>query len=949
MTPTQSQKNKILKTLSVFFVVGVLVASLFVYSTVAETARAQIVKMIPLHSVVEIPKVSVGANVFPDISRIDWGQKVNINGKNVALNSDEALSVLSFADDIKELIKVYRSDTDIKNNGLKFSIAKKLVEKGDLPADYLALEAQGLVETYGAVLDVKNMQSLDLTKAVGLGEQLEVKVAKVEKVLTTTQSLLTAGDSISDNVINYLLSEQNEDGSWGSGKTQFITTASVLDALQLAGVSGSGMDKGVAWISTYFADNTDYLAQKLKIIIRAGEPAMSAEILLSNQDSEDGGFSARDGYESDPLTTAKVIQTLHSAQYEDVGEEPNATQSLAFNYLIDTKLGDNGWSMFSGGTSNIQVTSEVIEALLLWRHRVFNGGGNVDETLDPALSTLSSAQLPNGSWENNILNTALAYHAIKSAGAIPAFDTKALEYFENEQESNGSFGNDIYKTAKVLKALLVSTESGQLVISDIIPISTLQTGATAEFKFVVSNSGNTPIDSGKIHIITDDFLYQSIDLSANNIVINAKSTLNITLGIANVRNFLGDVKFKVFAEGVNGVVHPESRYEEILTFLPDSANRPALPMYFVAYKSVSSAGTPAITWRWPAKADPNLNKYVVMFRKSGTTGWSAYDNLTYPSSNVTLSGPFLADEIYEVTLGTSSFAGNTYFFTSPVQIKTSASPTAYISGTVSGKVKALEGTVEGVNVFGVNTATNTTSSNGGNYTQSNVPWGSGYARVSDFRYENYINKYINGNVNLTDVDVFTNLRPDTQNPTVSNVSIVGESDKIIGNNQTKLIEYTVGDDIGGGGGIVKSVSLYYYDPHDSNWHLIAIEEGFLTGTRTYSWNIPSTLVGAGYKIKVVAKDFAGKESAPTEWGGTFELIANCVPPISGDWTIASSCTLVGTIKAPASVIVNAGKVLTLSPGSKLLIDLKNYKLLVKSTGGVLIKNTATLRQLKPSD
>ncbi|MEQ1561205.1 MAG: hypothetical protein ABL899_00615 [Nitrospira sp.] len=75
----------------------------------------------------------------------------------------------------------------------------------------------------------------------------------------------------------------------------------------------------------------------------------------------------------------------------------------------------------------------------------------------------------------------------------------------------------------------------------------------------------------------------------------------------------------------------------------------------------------------------------------------------------------------------------------------------------------------------------------------------------------------------------------------------------------------------------------------------------------------------------------------------------CTPPATGDWTVSSSCTFTGTAKAPASVIVPAGKVLTLSPSSKLLIDFKHFKLLVQHTGGVLIKNTATLRQVQPGD
>jgi RHS repeat-associated protein len=82
---------------------------------------------------------------------------------------------------------------------------------------------------------------------------------------------------------------------------------------------------------------------------------------------------------------------------------------------------------------------------------------------------------------------------------------------------------------------------------------------------------------------------------------------------------------------------------------------------------------------------------------------------------------------------------------------------------------------------------------------------------------------------------------------------------------------------------------------------------------------------------------------------THNTTPTCTPPTTGDWTVASSCTFTGTANAPASVIVNPNIVLTLSPSSKLLIDLKHYKLLVKKHGGVLIKKTATLRQLLPKD
>lgn len=63
----------------------------------------------------------------------------------------------------------------------------------------------------------------------------------------------------------------------------------------------------------------------------------------------------------------------------------------------------------------------------------------------------------------------------------------------------------------------------------------------------------------------------------------------------------------------------------------------------------------------------------------------------------------------------------------------------------------------------------------------------------------------------------------------------------------------------------------------------------------------------------------------------------CLPPLSGDWTITSSCTLTNTATAPANVIVQSGSVLTIPNGMRLNIDFIHYHLFIKSGGGVLIK------------
>lgn len=69
----------------------------------------------------------------------------------------------------------------------------------------------------------------------------------------------------------------------------------------------------------------------------------------------------------------------------------------------------------------------------------------------------------------------------------------------------------------------------------------------------------------------------------------------------------------------------------------------------------------------------------------------------------------------------------------------------------------------------------------------------------------------------------------------------------------------------------------------------------------------------------------------------YQNTSSCIPPTSGDWDVASSCTLDSSAVAPANVIVDTGVVLTIPSGLRLDIDFTHYHLLVRAGGGVLIK------------
>jgi hypothetical protein len=200
------------------------------------------------------------------------------------------------------------------------------------------------------------------------------------------------------------------------------------------------------------------------------------------------------------------------------------------------------------------------------------------------------------------------------------------------------------------------------------------------------------------------------------------------------------------------------------------------------------------------------------------------------------------------------------FYASPIRVKVSSGQNNFVTGNIGGSLKTLSGIVPNVGLLGVNTGVVATTSTNGLYSINNLPYGSGSLKANDFRYEPYINRYISSSTpNVINQNIYTNLKTDTAIPTVSSLFVVGETDGIFENKEKEIIQYTVSDDIGNGSvGIVQSVTLYYWNPQNDSWNLIGIDSGYLSGTRTFEWNVPANLVGSGYKIKAIAKDFSNK-------------------------------------------------------------------------------------------
>jgi hypothetical protein len=887
------RQNILSKTLTVFLLVAFIFPSFITKVIYAQnTSSSQGVN-------IYVPKIVIGSSVVPDLSRFDWDkikneenlQALNNVPENIKALVSQYLSEIGVIDGNTSLLVSEKVDQKSHaKQALQHLIAENLIAKKELPQNYFELEASNLIESADSIVNIKKNSSnkLNLKKGEGVGEIFDTSklnithttVSKNNSTENITEKDLTNGiDAISNSNttgIAFLVAHQNTDGSWGNADKSFVTTVAVLDALKTLNETGTTYQNGISWLESYIAENNDYLAEQIKIVADSGRETTDIMSLIAGLDENTGGFVFDRNYRPDSVTTAKALEALDAVNYTDSGDNPTLTIGMALYYLTQNQHSDGLWGAFKDGASSISVTEEVLAALFPHRNQVLSGLGSGDivvkDYINKAISTLKNLQLTNGSWAGSFLNNTLAFYAMRSLGVSPIYQNLAISYIESNQAGDGSFGNgDLYVTAKAIKALSVAPLAGAIgdpTIYDITPISTLQTGSSASIKILITNHGNAVINTGILRILTDGYVFGSVDLNAAGIIINPNTTEQVNISLPNTRSFVGNVKFTLFIEGVNGATYPNSKYDKTLTFASDPTGLPGLPVYFIAQKYAID-NSPTLNVRWAQKNDPNRLNYLIMWRTVGTTTWSVYaiDN----SWNGAFLLPFIEDQHYEVTVGAVTLDGTQYvYYNDFIEVATSGSPTKYSMNTISGSTNIAEQPLSSVTVFGYGVYGK--SDENGNFFIENISYGSSAMRVFDFRYEEYWSKFVNSGNNLTNIKVYTHLKPDTQNPTVTNLAPYGYPNYQIPNEVSVPLRYTVDDDMKSGSlGFVKSAKLEYYDPHDSLWHLIGTQEGSIFGTWTYNWSVPNSLLGTGYQLRVIVRDFSGKESTPAIYG-PFEIL-----------------------------------------------------------------------------
>lgn len=341
-------------------------------------------------------------------------------------------------------------------------------------------------------------------------DQLRINTFDCHRLLLACFSVLAGGlvslsnaqvdqadiDAAITEGVRYLLSHQEDDGTWGDGERKLHTTAEVVRALSEARrlnklPAGEGTAVNSAINSAYDAfsnsEEIDMERQALSASLRAasGRGLNTYRVFALNQQQFDGGWGITIENHSNVRDTAMVLDSLLGDFPVSVSPD-RAMGAVAF-LESELSIEDTGksWSYGAGGASGVLATSRGLIAVRQLGSSLGSESAVVD-VIDEALEYLLSSVDPNGDdfdLSNDPFESWITYDSESYALLLRAYAglrqprelDDMVQSFLNRQQiyipspTKGAWSSDgiipiggsdsVFATASVLRALLSVVQS----------------------------------------------------------------------------------------------------------------------------------------------------------------------------------------------------------------------------------------------------------------------------------------------------------------------------------------------------------------------------------------------------------------------------------------------------------------------------------------------------------
>lgn len=289
--------------------------------------------------------------------------------------------------------------------------------------------------------------------------------------------------------IDWLLSQQLTNGSFTSDVAlDWQSTDEVITALK-ASDSWDQLSKQsiFSWWTLESIPYMEYQARSMDLAGNLGETSLVSVDDLITYQNIDGGFSAYDGWESDPYSTAQALSKLTL-----VNDAYRSNIVYALEYLRQAQQ-ENGNFLTHQNESSLILTAQVLITL-----KAFQFEYAISETL-AKLQDYLLAELANAT-DYSIDEVAAALLSVIPVTTDTARYQAAVEYLMSSQQDSGSWNNDVYISALALQTLQMIENVG--VVTD--PLKSTLQGRIYIFNTNTVVANTTVSIEGTSELVTSD-------------------------------------------------------------------------------------------------------------------------------------------------------------------------------------------------------------------------------------------------------------------------------------------------------------------------------------------------------------------------------------------------------------------------------------------------------------
>lgn len=262
----------------------------------------------------------------------------------------------------------------------------------------------------------------------------------------------SAYQTSADKAVQWLVSQQASDGSWGPYyEEQFLLTSEVVRAFAAYQQKGSAYYAGITWLQNHNPINVDHHTRVILALKPLGESLTGNIAYLQNAQSlaapGNGGWGVSAAYLGSAFDTALALEA--ASQVGIIG-----SYSLASGYLKSAQLAgasDKGWAVGNNSNSDPIATSLVVQALVPYRA----SDATLTTPIANAISTLGT-QVTSTSPVAVQAQAVLALLRDNGASNVAA---NLLIGLTGSQGPNGDWNGDAYTTAVALRALSAAMQS----------------------------------------------------------------------------------------------------------------------------------------------------------------------------------------------------------------------------------------------------------------------------------------------------------------------------------------------------------------------------------------------------------------------------------------------------------------------------------------------------------